>query len=395
LLTILLTANECLAEKLRDLIPGLYGGDGITLAKAPEPRNHSPHFTIDSAAAINQLNDEIVGEIAALPFGSLESGFALMFDPESGTFVRSTKSLGPLLAERPSTLGRGRFNLGVSFTYYKYNEFEGQDLDNLKVDALHQPDTLDPADKRTNFELDTVRINLDIDIDVWVLALNATYGITDRLDVGILVPLVSVEMDIKARAEIIVSPETPMRTPPIHRFGDESPDDSASDDAIGLGDIILRGKYQLLQSDVMDIAGAMLIKLETGDEDNFLGTGDTTVRPLMVAARTFNNVLGSSISFTPHLNFGFEWNLNESDESTVEYVLGFDVGNTRWVIAGEFFGSHELDRNGIGEDILATSVGAKWNPFDQFVLTANAMFPLNDEGLRSDLVTTVGVEYNF
>jgi hypothetical protein len=281
----------------------------------------------------------------------------------------------------------------VSFTYFKYDKFEGQDLDNLKVDAVHQTDTLEPEDERTNFELDTVRINLDIDIEVWILALNATYGITDRLDVGILVPLVGVEMDIKSRAEIIVSPEN--TRPNVHMFGDESPDDSASGDAIGLGDIILRAKYHLLKSDVMDVAGAMLIKLETGDEDDFLGTGDTTVRPLMVVARTFNNVFASSISFTPHLNFGFEWNLNESDDSTVEYVLGFDVGNTRWVIAGEFFGSHKLSRDGIGEDILATSVGAKWNPFGQFVLTANAMFPLNDEGLRSNLITTVGVEYNF
>ena len=51
--------------------------------------------------------------------------------------------------------------------------------------------------------------------------------------------------------------------------------DEKSGDAIGIGDIVLRAKYHLYKGPVADIDGALLLRLPTGDEDNFLGTGTT------------------------------------------------------------------------------------------------------------------------
>ena len=48
-LVLILGGRESRARDLRDIIPGLYGGDGITLAPAS---GHSPHFTVASAASI-------------------------------------------------------------------------------------------------------------------------------------------------------------------------------------------------------------------------------------------------------------------------------------------------------------------------------------------------------
>lgn len=397
-LALLLSDGESSARDLRDLIPGLYGGDGIFLADPPPGSpfpTHAPHFTIESAAAINQLNQQIATEIALFPFSSSVGGFTFAFEPTLGTFVSTTETLGPLFAERAPTLGRGKLNVNGSFTYFTYDKFEGDSLDSLVVVARHQPDVIPPDDERTSFELDTLRINVDLDIRVWLLSLAATYGLTDRLDVGILVPIVHVDMDVRARAELLPSEENPF--PDVHNFtgGPEDPVDRASGDAIGIGDIVLRAKYHLVKSDIVDFAGALLVKLATGDEDDFLGTGTTTLRPFLILSRTFDKFPLPSLSVTPHLNVGFEFNVDRSDQSSVEYVVGFDIGTKRFIVAAELIGSHEPDGDGIGDNILNAAVGLKWNPFKRFVLAGNVQVPLNYDGLRSYVIPTVGVEYSF
>jgi hypothetical protein len=392
----LLCGRESSARKLIELIPGLYGGDGIRLATAPTA-SHTAHFTIFSAESINRLNEQIAAEIGVFPFSASVSGFTFAYEPALGTFVRTTEALGPLFAERAPTLGRGKLNVNASFTFFKYDEFNGESLDNLQVVARHDANIIGFPDAREQFENDTILINVDLDVRVQLFALAATYGVTDRLDVGIVIPITHVEMDVKSRARVVQSPENTL-FPGVHSFvgpGADSPDDAASGEATGFGDIVLRAKYHLFNSDVVDLAGAMLVKLATGDADNFLGTGTTTVRPFLVLSRTFPNVFLPRVNFTPHLNLGFEFNLDHNDKHAVKYVVGFDLGTRRVTIAAEFLGSHEPNGDGIGDNILTAAMGVKWNPWKQLLLTANAQFPLNDEGLRSHLIPTFGVEYSF
>jgi hypothetical protein len=394
-LLLCLSTTESTAKKLIELIPGLYGGDGIILGTDPAASHHA-HFVFDTAARINQLNDQISAEIGVFPFSSSVGGFTFALDSSLGTFVRTTETLGPLFAERAQTLGRGKLNVHGSYTFFRYDEFSGEDLGHLQVTARHQPDVIGLPDVREQFELDTIRMSVDLDIRVQIFAMAATYGLTDRLDVGIFVPIVHVDMEVKSTARIIVSPQNTL-FPGVHFFdpNGESPNDAASGNATGLGDIVLRAKYLLLKNETVDIAGAMLVTLATGDEKNFLGSGDTTVRPFLVLSRTFSDVLIRQVSITPHLNIGYEFNVDHTEQNAVEYVVGFDAGTRRFVVAGEFLGSHELNGDGIGDNILTASIGVKWNPWKQLLLDANAQFPLNDAGLRSKLILTFGVEYSF
>ena len=394
-LTLCLSRSESAAKKLIDLIPGLYGGDGIILGTNPAASHHA-HFVFDTAARINQLNEQIVAEIGVFPFSSSVGGFTFALDASLGTFVRTTETLGPLFAERAQTLGRGKLNVHGSYTFFKYDEFSGDDLGKLQVTARHQPDVIGLPDVREQFEQDIISINVDLDIRVQIFAMAATYGLTDRLDIGIFVPLVHVDMEVKSVAQIIVSPENTLFSG-VHFFDPalESPNDSASGQATGLGDIVLRAKYLLLKSDMVDIAGEMLVKLATGDEKDFLGTGDTTVRPFLILSRTFSDVLVRQLTITPHLNIGYEFNLDYDAQNAVEYVVGFDAGTRQFVVASEFIGSHELNGDGLGDHILTASIGVKWNPWKQLLLITNAQFPLNDAGLRSQLILTFGAEYSF
>jgi Putative MetA-pathway of phenol degradation len=388
---LLLASSHALAEKLNTLIPGLYGGDGITLAgveDGPFP-SHAPHFTVESADTFNRLNDLISAQIGAIPFASSGAGFAFRYDEDLGTFVQVATSFGPIYAERADTIGKGRFNANLSITSFKYNEFLGDDLDSLIVSTLHEPHTIPPDDEHTSFELDTVDIDLDLDIRINALVFAGTYGLTERLDVGFLVPFAEVDMRIDAHAEVVKSPLNPIPAD-VHTFegGPESPDDHARGSARGLGDILLRAKYHWLKSDQHNLAVALQLKSATGDEDDFLGTGEATVRPLLIYSRTFG-------AFTPHLNLGYEFNLDDSEQNSLEYAAGFDVGTENLTFALSVLGSREASGDGIGDTIVSAAAGVKWNPFGSYIFTGNVLVPLNDDGLRSDFITTLAFERNF
>jgi hypothetical protein len=72
-------------------------------------------------------------------------------------------------------------------------------------------------------------------------------------------------------------------------------------------------------------------------------------------------------------------------------VVGFDLGIRRVSLAWELLGNHYHD----GSDRIDTSVGLRWNFWKTFVVSGNIILPLNDEGLRSDIVTTFGLEATF
>ncbi|MBI2876398.1 MAG: transporter [Candidatus Tectomicrobia bacterium] len=388
IIVLLLPRSESSAEKLADLIPGLYGGNGITLV----PPSGFSRFDVevDTVTRISQLGEHIASEMSLFPFGSSVGGLTFVFEEDLGTFVRTTESLGPLLAERAPTLGRGRLTLNLfSFTYFKYNRFNGEDLDHLRRVARLNADLIPPDNQRDLFELDLIRLNFDLDIHVRLSGLAATYGITDRFDVGILVPIVRVDMEVKSRAEIIPSPENPIGVLNSFDHDTDPPNDIARGSATGLGDIVLRAKYHLLKSEVVDIAGVVLARLETGDERDFLGTGATTLRPFLVLSRTLFGKL------TPHLNIGYEFNLDRRDKNAIRYALGFDAGTPWLTVAGDLLGIHESNGDGIGDDLVTASLGAKWNPWKKFLLSGNLQFPLNKDGLRSNLIATFGVEYAF
>jgi len=243
---------------------------------------------------------------------------------------------------------------------------------------------------REQFENDVVAIKFDIDIRTQVFTLAGTYGVDDRLDVGFVLPLAKVDMNVKATARVVESPENTL-FPGVHTFtgAPTNPNQEASGSATGIGDVVLRGKYWMRKGEPFDLTLAGLLQLPTGDKRNFIGTGTTAVRPFVVLSRTLAGF------FTPHLNLGVELNLNESRRHSLEYVAGFDVGRGNVSFAMDVLGSHRLKDVPIGQDVVNGAAGVKWNAWKQLILLGNIQVPLNRQGLRADIVTTVGLEYTF
>ena len=91
------------AGDLRDLISGLYGGNGITLGNNT---GHEAHSAQESSDALNQLNAQLGSGFGVIPFNSSAGNFAFGFNADLGTIVNTTDTLGPIFAERAPTVGR-------------------------------------------------------------------------------------------------------------------------------------------------------------------------------------------------------------------------------------------------------------------------------------------------
>lgn len=389
-----LIAGTAKGGDVADVVSDLYGGDGILLAPTPPPfPSHAPHFTTSALSGLDNLNNAIVANVGQFAFNSTITGFA--FDIERGVPVRTIESLGPLLAERAETLGENRYSVAVSYTRIQFTRFQGTDLEDLSLTFTHDDvngdGVLGPITSPLSFELDQIAVNLDLEIEQDVLAFFGTYGVTDVWDIGVIVPIVRSRAEATANASIVrVSPISAF----VHNFDPaqgDAPRSVVDREATGIGDVILRTKYNFLRDDGQwpDLSTVGRVKLPTGDEDDLLGTGETDFLALLVASETIDKV-------TPHINVGYEFS-TESELSNVRYIAGFDYAVApELTVASEILGRWEPDGDNIGDNILDLAFGLKWNPFGDFLALGNVQIPLNrDKGLRPDIIWTVGGELPF
>jgi Putative MetA-pathway of phenol degradation len=395
-----LAAGSVNAADLRDFVVNLYGGDGIQLSPVtpvPGAAAHVPHFTDESLEAFTLLNSAIASSTGTFSFNSTFTG--ITFDVATGIPVETENSLGPLLAESATTLGKGKIDLAFGISHFEYDRIDGQELDSLTLDFPHEdccsPQAnlggalRPPADGvRTDFENDVVRVMLDIDLQYDVFAFFANYGLTDVWDVGIVVPVISVDASARAHAEVAA-----ISGSNVHSFfgQDELQDSSTSGSETGIGDVIVRTKYNFVrdQGAMPDVALLAQVTAPSGDEDKLLGTGETRYKAGLIASKRYG-------AFGPHLNVAYEVSTGENAEDNVSYAGGFDVRVSEKFTAGlDLLGRYYPDQEAIGNTILDAALSAKWNPFKGMNAPLNAyvIVPVNeDHGLRSDLIYGIGID---
>jgi len=388
------------AGGLQDTIKNLYGGDGILLAPPPPGGfNHAPHFQAASLQGLDSLSGSLSSGLGVLALSSSVTGFT--FDIERGVPVRTTESLGPLLAERAPTLGARKLNLAFSYTRLDFKRFEGKRLNDLSLTLGHDDSNVDgvlgPPPPFFDFELDEIRVDLDLKIKQEVFAFFATYGLTRSWDIGLVLPIVRNRLRAVANATIIDnSPTTD-----VHFFdtipGSDQPRSTGGGEKTGIGDVIVRSKYNFLRNyeDWPDLGVLGQVKLPTGDTNNLLGTGETNFLALLIASRSFGPA-SETRWLTPHLNLGFEWS-TRSIENNLRYAFGLDARVLPELsLATDLLGRWRPNGDGIGDRIVDIALGAKWNPLGTFLLNTGVQLPLNrKEGLRPNIIWMLGLEYTF
>jgi len=388
--------------------------------------SHEAHFLpgVDQELTPFLFNQAIVSQLSAFPLGSSAGGFTYTFDPGLGTYSRNSSTFGPSFLERALTIGKGRFNFGANYQHASFSSFEGKDLEggNIKFYLTHQSTAI-PA---PFFEGDLIETALDLKLKTDTFAFLANYGVTDRFDIGLAVPILHVSMDARINATVLrLATLDAGATSGIHTFpgGGSTAPFSDSGSATGIGDILLRGKYHFFAGAGGGLAAAVDLRLPTGDADNLLGTGATQGKIFLIGSTASSRV-------SPHFNIGYTWSGDSSNEflnvtDEFNYAGGTEIGISprltvnvdfigrqlvdsgrlvdasktfRWMTAAGVQGSTNLNEFAFEEgsvNLVTSAIGFKFNPWRSLLLSANILFPLSDAGMRANPVPVFGFDYAF
>jgi hypothetical protein len=453
-------------------IPNLYGPYGLVL---PIPDGRTAHFDSSFQSNFMALNAAIATQLTLLPLASPASGFTYTYDPATGVYSRSAQSLGPVLTERAETIGRHKFFFGGTFQRFRFNKLDGVDLHNFQAVFDHQINT-PTGDWREQF----ISTQNSIDLKINQFTVFGTYGLTNRIDLSVDIPFVQVGYNVTSTATInrIVNTE-PIFTPgpngvnveccassggpgpfgpnwgyyfdpnnkqgSIQRGfanGQTSTDflnpartgdiywNPSKNSAAGIGDVTFRLKGTVYRSELIKLALASDLRLPSGDESNFLGSGAWGVKPFAaISVRTG--------WLTPHVNLGYQWNgssylggniWNGTKDKLPDFAffsVGTDIGLTRRLTAAiDYLGQELINAPRIRESTYTSlgplvstgqvgtfptistidketynqsnsAFGVKYNLFDGLIVSGNLLVALNDGGLRQRVTPLFGLSYSF
>ncbi len=452
------------SDKLVCLIPQVFGVNGLVLDTL-QARQFRNDFL---SSNLTPLNSEIARQSALLPLASPSSGITFSWVSAAKAFTPSTDSFGPILGERAETIGKYRVFLGFTYQYFKFDSLDGVNLKKLPA-VFPQPDNTfnaptgvaacsatpaTPPDSPANFGpcgyiRDVITVNTRLDLKIHQFTTFVTFGLTNRIDVSLVIPIENVRMGVFSSTTIVNNSNGLFHTFPIQNgiCGDSNSNPpqlclnhlfSSVGSSSGISDITLRVKGTAWKGERAALALGVDVRLPTGDGLNLLGSGAAGVKPFVVWSYRFR--------ISPHVFVGYGANgssLIAGDISTgkkerlpgqLTYSGGADVWLTKW-FTGAFdlvgqqvfqarrtsvttfkelgacldttgkcdpakgFAPANMDQNlsqSTGTfNITNASVGLKMRPFARLLMTANVLIKLNDGGLRARVVPLAGVSYTF
>jgi hypothetical protein len=473
-------------------LPEVFGPPGFLQGIGPLVKVDSHaggHFESSFISSLGALNAAVGSQLTLLPLGSPGAGLVYLYNPALKTFTASTEDLGPILTERANTTGRHKVRVGFSYQRFSFGTLDGSSLHNLPASFTHIDDmsdntgngvpvmncSINPMQTGPNnsgncgFVRDRIDTLTNVNLRLNQSTIFATFGLTNRIDVSLAIPIINVGMDVTSEATIVDNSHSgdhqfrasgcplapgsavPATSPCAHQIFNRS------SSATGIGDIVLRVKGVVWSGERAAVAVGADLRLPTGDELNYLGSGTYGFTPFAVfsyAARV-----------SPHVNVGFEENGSSVLAGNIVppvcagspptcstpsiftkghlpnqflYAGGADVVLVKKRLAGIFdlIGQRVLNarRSKVsGEpflgscapagmqpgdtgycgtpdssttlstltetrgsfNITSASLGAKLRITDKLVIFGNALIKLDDGGLRAKVAPLVGASFGF
>lgn len=404
---------QTLSDTFSDLFTFGDCGDPLCLEVAQEV--HGQHYNPSITQGENNLLAFVTGSVGAalgnLPFAAATGGVTYRF--EEGVPVATSVSSGPIFAERAQTLGDGRGVVGLNANGISFSTIRGTSLDGLSFTFTHQ-NVADPAMGNPAFENDVIEVETDLEVRLIVTSFFASYGLTDGLDVSMQLPLVHSSLSGRSQAR-------------IDHFGSNSPHlflspegepitsatTSAEGSATGIGDVALRMKAFLVETGRGGFSVVGDLRLPTGSEEDFHGSGASTFRLAGIASGRYGD-------FSPHLNLGFVARGGWNQTNSLNLVAGFDhILSERATLAVELLGDLQVEDSPLvlpepvvftapdvrtvevsdipdqADHLLDLAFGMKFEaPGDTRIVTS-ALFPFLKGGARPTFMWTLGLERSF
>jgi hypothetical protein len=356
-----------------------------------------------SAAPFNALYTPFGTELSQLPTAK-PAGLILKL--ENGVLQPANESLGAVFSERAETIGKHRVFLGFTYQRFNFSSIDGNNLGNLPiiltafVTASGTPDVV--------YTVTTDRIDLKSN----QYTLLGTFGVANRVDVSASIPIQRISMS--AAVNGTEYEQLHGATAPIQEYVPGS--------SSGIGDVILGVKGVVWDNGSTRLAVGTDIRIPSGDELNFLGSGTVGIKPYVAISRRGK--------VSPHGNLGYQWNgnsiLNPNSQGQKQrlptdlfYTMGLDATiSKRLTLVADLLGQVYFDAPRlsqptpfpVGHDPVVPftvnpyiqtystnnlGLGVKSQAFAHLVVTGNLLLRLDNGGLRANVVPLVGVSYSF
>jgi hypothetical protein len=336
--------------------------------------------TRDTIAALVAL------DVVTLPVNSSSGGFTYRLNRSLGTVERLSNSFGPFFVERSLTAGAGQAAVVLSYQSVSFSALDGRRLRDGTLISIASKFRNQPAP----FDVET--ISLRIRADTFTVA--SSYGITDRLDVGGVVPLVTLHL-------------SGTRTDTYR--GSQLQTTAASAATSALGDVAIRAKYTVMHDGgSRRIAVGAETRLPTGKKQDLLGAGKASIKPLFHASVDRGRIAS-------HLEFGYAFGGLSSE---LDYGGAVTISDPRVTWVGEVLGRHvaqsgrlveitepnprlagvdtiRLTSSGGGTNRVLAVGGIKWNFAATWLLSGSVIRPLTSAGLNASWIPTLTVDYSF
>lgn len=396
-------AAQPLRDRVRELFTFGSCGDPLCLTVVGHGQHFIPDLVQGQDNMIAFLGSAIGASVANVPVSAGSGGATFTF--RDGRPVRTSVSAGPVLGERAQTLGRGRFLAGFTVSSFQFRTLRGTPLRDLEFNFKHA-NVGDSLFGVPAVENDVIQVRSDLEVDLWVGSFFLTAGLGDWMDLGVVVPLLNLSMRGRSHAQVI-----PFGSDQHHFDGGLVEAQAFTEaSARGVGDVAVRAKITLHRTQRSGMALLADVRLPTGDEENFLGTGEPTVRALAI-------VSGSLGGFSPHLNVGYRY---RTDESSVLATAGFDhlvtpavtlaldvvsewqVGDGRLNLPAPLHYTLPAVRTLPAanvpdgrDDIVSAALGVKVLLRPGLTAVANSVVPVLEGGMQPRMAFSLGLETNF
>lgn len=374
---------------------------------------------LDAAVPINAA---IAAQLTQLPVPSATVGVISLKKKGSEVPV-PFDNLGPILTDRPDTVGKGHLFLGFNYQHFNFNKLDGFELGTLPIAYTF---STSPGTTPTVFFYGESKNNVKFQLDQY--ASIATVGVSRTTDVSIIVPVNSISISVVSSNFHAYEYDLSHNQYSDHTLpGSVTSTNTGS--SSGLGDITIGLKQLLLGQERNRPAAAIgaTFRFPSGDSLNYLGSG--------TLGGSLYGLVEYRARFAPHFKVAYQWNgtskvLNFQQSAGsrlpggLQYAVGTDFRvHRKLTLSADLLGNQIVNSpyftqatnafnpippaaTGIPTTyhVVSTPVrtyttahfsgGIKWSPVAHMLLYGNALVQVNDVGLKSDVVPLVGIAYN-
>ena len=279
-----------------------------------------------------EILPSVAGQLTTFPSASSATGFTYSWR-NAAIPTRDSEVFGALFGEQAVTNGRHQLSFSLNYQQLSFSRLDGQDtgLDSAGV-FVGDSNYADFGDGPAGY----VAL-LKLDFMQRIATAGITFGVTDRLDVRAMAPIIWSRVEGSNEfLDFVEQPDGAVTIDPGVTFFFPQGRYFVTGESSGLGDVELGVKFAAIDSARWNVALSGGARLGTGSRDKLTGTGATKGQAAIACSL-------ESKALTPFVWARYTSGGGEAPELIGSLSLAVPIGRDRVTIAGELVGRRIFD----------------------------------------------------